>query len=736
MPIVPTFQGGVPQVRDSGGSGFIPARPPAVNVDAYGRMMQQAMRPIEEWSNSLTEALRIEHQRTVKAESDEAEVRFMDAVNKRLYDPEAGYFNNQGKQAVDAYKATYDGLVKDANDIVGTLTPAAREAVGSRIADRLRSAQLKATQWNNQQRKAWHVGSSQSRINALIQSIGENYADADFCGATYGSLDQELTYLANLQGYSAEQVTELKQGYWDLAQAQRYTNWSQDNPVTALEDFQANRDAIGAKVRETIGEDLWRASKPELAMLVSNITGDSLLDKKDFIREMLQPGRSLGVPVVDNLTRAQKIDLFSAAYSHSAQKRAGVRQELQRMVENSYALTAQEGIDLNPLPKDLFITAYGQKQGELAFDDYSDGLRMRESVYGFNGLSNTDIASTLETLRPQRGSANYAAEAKNYQVAQKAAEIVLKTRRDDPVGFATRDTKYGITEIKDWAAGDVTQKLSARLPVYDQIAQDYGTPKTLLTKDETQTLTQHFNSLEPSEQIKFLTSIAEPLSGDGVLSVLGTQIKSEDSRLGTALFVMDGNVENGSKYLRGRQFVDEKRLTLPTKGEGSMEDFGRILGDEEGVDGITRSKSVRSTMVDAAQGLWAYEQVAGDGATSEDIVTSAFGDIADYNGKKIFLPKRPSGASYTTGTVSGWFSRDFFDLIDLKIKNMEKDKTVLKTMYGEVEARYFAPKIRSMRLESVGNGQYRIIDLELGYVRNADNTPYVLDLNPEQVNVK
>lgn len=734
MPMVPTFQGGVPQVRDNGGSAVTPIQQPRVGFN-YDKLMQDVSRPASEWANSLTEALRINHARTVKAESDDAEMQFMDAVNKRLYDPEGGYFTQQGKNAVDTFKGTIEGLQQDADTIVGALTPQAREAVGSRIADRLRSAQLRATHWRNGQEQAWQVGSSKARIEKLVESAGQNYADADYLGATLASLDQEVDYLANLQGFGAEQRTALKQGYYDMAVAQRYTAWAQDAPVQAMADFQSNRDSISNDIRARIDSDLWRQAKPELAVMVSDVMGPDILDKKDYVRELMS-GKTFGVPVIDNLSRAQKIDLFSAAYANSAKARANAQAELNRAEENSLALAATQGIDPNPLSKDVYVAAYGEKEGALRFDDYQDNLRTREEVFTFNGLSNADIEASLETLKPFRGSPNYAVEAKNYQAAVKAAGIVLKTRQNDPVGFALQDSKYGISEITDWGANDVAGKLQARLPVYEQIAGDYQTPKMLLSKGEADALSEHFNSLEPNEQIKFLAAVAGPLSGSGVLSVLGTQIKPKDSRIGTALFVADGNVENGAKYLRGRQYVDEKRIALPTKGEGSQEDFGRIFGDEEGTAGITNSSAVRSTMVDAAQGLWAYEQVAGEGATSEDVVSSAFGEITDFNGKKIFLPKRPSGVAYTTGTVNGWFSRDFFDLIDDKIKRMEKDKTVLKTTYGEVEAKYFAPKLKGMQLESIGDGLYRILDPELGYVRNADNTPYVLDLNPVQVNSK
>ena len=734
MPMVPTFQGGLPREVASGNSGRGIVNVPRPTMD-YGRVLQRALEPLNQTATTVSKALEIEANRNVKAESDEAETRFMDAVNNRLYNPDSGYFNNQGKSAVDLYDATMQGLQKDADDIVGSLSPWAQEAIRTRIGERLRSAQLKTTQWNNSQRNVWHIGSSKARIDKLVESAGQNYGDADYLGSTLASLDQEVDYLANLQGFGAEQRAALKQGYYDMAVAQRYSSWSNDDPVGAMADFQVNRDSLSNDVRERIGGDLWRQSKPELAAMVADMIGPTMLDKRDFVREMMA-GKRFGVPVVDNLTRAQKIDLYSAAYSYAAQQRSNNRAELRRAEENSLALAATEGFDPNPLAKESFVAAYGEKEGAARFDDYSDNLRTREEVYRFGGLTNGEIVASVESLRPFRGSENYATEAKNYELAQKAARTVIKSRREDPIASAFEDSKYGISEITDWGANDVAVKLQARLPVYDQIAGDYQTPKTLLSKGEAESLTEHFNSLEPNEQVKFLATVAGPLSGSGVLSVLGTQIKPKDSRIGTALFVADGNLENGAKYLRGRQYVDEKRVALPTKGEGSQEDFGRILGDEEGTVGITNSSAVRSTMVDAAQGLWAYEQIVGEGATSEDVVTAAFGEIADYNGKKIFLPKRPSGAAYTTGTVSGWFSRDFFDLVDDKIKRMEKDKTVLKTMYGEVEARDFAPKIRGMQLESVDDGLYRIIDPELGYVRNADDTPYVLDLNPVQVNSK
>ena len=120
MPIVPEFHGNIPQVRSNGGSSVTPAQVPTADLNAYGRMMQDAMKPVNEWSNSLTEALRIEHQRTVKAESDDAERQVIEAINARM-NGENGYLTQQGKNAMDAFKPTVDGMTADIDQIVGNL---------------------------------------------------------------------------------------------------------------------------------------------------------------------------------------------------------------------------------------------------------------------------------------------------------------------------------------------------------------------------------------------------------------------------------------------------------------------------------------------------------------------------------------------------------------------------------------------------------------------------------------
>lgn len=140
MPMVPMYQGGVPSVVDSGQTGRQVAQLPNQTIN-YAKLMQDAQQPLQDFANNAGKALQTIAARNIKAESDEAEMKYMEAVQSRLYDPEAGYFNQKGKNAVDAYDGAMQGLKKDADDILGSLSPWAREAVQSRIQDRLRSAQ-------------------------------------------------------------------------------------------------------------------------------------------------------------------------------------------------------------------------------------------------------------------------------------------------------------------------------------------------------------------------------------------------------------------------------------------------------------------------------------------------------------------------------------------------------------------------------------------------------------------
>ena len=68
MPMVPTFQGGIPQVPDSGRTGRMVIDAPRPTVD-YESTFQAAIRPLAYGAQAVGKILETEHARSVKAES-------------------------------------------------------------------------------------------------------------------------------------------------------------------------------------------------------------------------------------------------------------------------------------------------------------------------------------------------------------------------------------------------------------------------------------------------------------------------------------------------------------------------------------------------------------------------------------------------------------------------------------------------------------------------------------------
>ena len=75
----------------------------------------------------------------------------MSAIDAHLNNPETGYLTKMGRNAMDDYQPAMEAMTRDVNAIVGKLSPQAREAVQSRVYDRMQSAQSQAQRWNASQ---------------------------------------------------------------------------------------------------------------------------------------------------------------------------------------------------------------------------------------------------------------------------------------------------------------------------------------------------------------------------------------------------------------------------------------------------------------------------------------------------------------------------------------------------------------------------------------------------------
>lgn len=731
MPMVPMYQGGVPSVVDSGQTGRQVAQLPNQTIN-YAKLMQDAQQPLQDFANNAGKALQTIAARNIKSESDEAEVKYMEAVQSRLYDPESGYFNQKGKNAVDAYDGAMQGLKKDADDILGSLSPWAREAVQSRIQDRLRSAQGQSMQWMSRQRDAWHIGTSKARIDAIVESIGQNYGNKDYCGASYQSLDDEITALAKMQGLGEEQTKALREGYWDMAQAQRYSTWGQDDAVAALTDFQQNRGSIGSDVAAKIGTQLWQQAKQPLAMMLAGSVGETMLNKKDFIKESLKPGHRTGIPAIDGLNQSQKVELFSAAYSYAAQNRAAAQADLRTAVQNSVKTAADQGYDENELSEEDFVGAFGEKTGKERYADYKAAFDTNTAVYTYQFMDNEQIQHDLANAKPVPGSPSYADDRKLYDARVKAAQEIVKLRAADPVGAAIATKQFGYEPLNFEAPDKMMAQLGERVAQAESVARDWGGAPRILSKDESARMVTALNAAGVDGKVGLLSQIANAVGPNGI-RMISDQLKASDKKYAVAMAGFgitpgDGGITSGEMYLRGLQLIAEKQIKDdPAVETGNVARlYAAINPDNDGTQGLfkTDEDAARADTVELARGILAYQQWEGSGNIEDAIAAAVGGDVETYNGKKTVMPKGID--------ASAIFSEDLGDLVETQAQEVKKARGTfyvsgLAMTGAELAAKIPKLALQAEKVNSDGSVTYSLM-LNGESVFGDDGSLYTFDL--------
>lgn len=726
MPIVPTFQGGVPQVRDNGGSGFVPARAPAVNVDAYGRMMQQAMKPVEEWSNSLTEALRIEHQRTVKAESDDAERQVIDAINARM-SGENGYMTQQGKNAMDAFQPTVEGMTADVDKIVGSLQPQVREVIGSRIQDRLSTAVEQARRWNGQQTRAYHLQSSEARVQSLMTDADNHYAETAYLQKTWGSITQEIDYQAAMMGLPAEQVKRLKDQSYDLFTARRFEAWGSDNPVLALQVFKSQRPKVSADIAARIESGLFSKSRDTLALGLAQrpISFDEDGNIKN-LSWMDDPGAATGDAFIDSLKNDQRLSVVLRARQLRSQMIQMRGDEFKREVTNNLAETLM-GNNPEALARDQFVEAYGPKRGAKEFEQYQLDRTENQFRNDAKFMSDADLMLTLKAAKPKQGSDNFASEMKSWASMQKAAQTIATERRKDKIGFALTNGYGGYQPINWGSQEQVRSQLEFRAQEMGTLAERWGGDKELFSSQEASDLVKTLDNGSVDERVALLRTIADSV-GDAGIEVMTRQLKKGASNYAVAASAMDefpdgAGVSLGEMYLRGKDAVDQKRVRLDeTAVLGIQAQTFNALGASEDADAVFDDPQVLDATMELVTGVAGYKALSGGNVS--DAIESSVGKIENHNGKKIVMPR----------STNGWFGDDFDDLIVKKSEEVRKGKDSYYVGGIAYSAEKLASELPKMKLQTYGrlpDGGVSYLVLRNGQtVMNAKtNEPLILEVS-------
>ena len=668
MPMVPMYQGGVPSVTDSGQTGMSVAQLPTPTFN-YAKTMEIASRTFEENLGNVAKVMQTQAARNVKAESDRAEIQVMQIIQNHTIG-ENGYFNQQGENAAKGYKDAWEGLNKDVDEVYSKLSPWAQQAVKSRLQERMISTQGKMQQWQVSQERKWNIDESNARMGALKTDAGSNYAAPEALAKSMASIDQEIAYQQKILGFGPERAKQLRQAHYDDFRAHQYQQWAQDNPVQALTDFQNNRGSISGDVAIKIGAQLWQQAKQPLAMMLAGSVGETMLNKKDFIKESLKPGHRTGIPAIDGLNQAQKVELFSAAYSYAAQNRAAAQADLRTAVQNSVKTAADQGYDENKLSEEDFVGAFGEKAGKERYNDYKAAFDTNTAVYTYQFMDNEQIQHDLANAKPVPGSPSYADDRKLYDARVKAAQKIVKLRAADPVGAAIATKQFGYEPLNFEAPDKMMAQLGERVAQAESVARDWGGAPRILSKDESARLVTALNAADVDGKVGLLAQIANAVGPNGIRMV-ADQLKASDKKYAVAMAGFDitpgdGGITSGEMYLRGLQLIAEKQVKDdPAVETGNVARlYATINPDNDGTQGLFKSDAARADTVELARGILAYQQWAGSGNIEDAIAAAVGGDVEAYNGKKAVMPKGIKSSAI--------YSEDLGDLVETQAQEVKK----------------------------------------------------------------
>lgn len=721
MPMVPEFHGNVPQVRDNGGSSFSPATLQQSNFD-YNKVLTEAMKPVTDFADSATETLKVMHARTVKAESDDAEQSVVEIINTYMNDPDNGYLAKQGKNAMDGYQGAVEGMQKDIDKVIGGLQPTVREAIQSRLEDRMTMAMTKANQWRATQTQQYHLQSSKSREAMLFDDAAKHYADTDYLNKTWGAIELEIDFQTQNLGLPPETIKQLKEQKYSLFQAQRFQAWAEKDPVGALMNFRGFKGDIDPDVKSKISKSLFSQAQ---GLLAYDLAQNASFDDSKSYAWLDDPLAKTGNAFIDSLPKDERLAVTIKAQSMFKAGNAEKKQQLKIDGQNAIVEAATTGTVTNPLTLDQYVSVYGPKDGEKEYKAHVEMVNMNVDMFTFKGLGNTDIDSIVKASKPEAGSANYAEEYKRYETRLKAATEIKKQRTSDPVQFAIENEMNGYKPLDFSNTQSLTDQLQTRRVNMAEMADQWGAPKLLFSQGEAKALVATLDTIDIDSRVGLLSTIGDAIGMEGI-GATATQLKGGNASYALAMAsirdVGEDGISVGEKYLRGKDAIAQKRVTIDQMAEyGLKASIYSALGDSDSAEAVFTDPQTLNNTAELVTGVYGYNYASG-GSVQESI-EQAVGVLYEHNGKKIVLPKNVQGTTL--------FGDDFDDKVLKHANELRKSKETFYVAGAKLKADELADLLPSMKLQTYkttedGGMAYQLI--YNGEVVQTKNDVYLMEI--------
>lgn len=295
---------------------------------AAGAGFSEAISRLGNGLADVAEAMDYKDQITAKADSDNAYNQYMEHRRQVLYDPETGYLNQSGSNALGGSReAALDELQKRRAAVEAGLSPRALADFKKRADGVDNTVKDNAIKHAANQTRVYSGEQTAAAVKASLDAAGLAYNDEETSNAYLNEALNGLTEKALLEGWPPAKLQQAKDQAISDTLAQRAINVAYDDPVIADQFLDANADRMDPNKYKELKEGLKGA----------------VLERKatDVVGPIFEPGTSAAAPPRSAAAVAQGHRLIQTASTVM-----GMDENAQNAALREYM--ANGGVNLDP----------------------------------------------------------------------------------------------------------------------------------------------------------------------------------------------------------------------------------------------------------------------------------------------------------------------------------------------------------------------------------------------------
>jgi muramidase (phage lysozyme)/uncharacterized Zn ribbon protein len=226
---VPTYER-TEKLRPINQQGITVLATPEAFGAGIGRGMQSVARGLDTASNAIAQVQQMKDEATVS----DATNRWLKAKDELLYNPETGYANQSGKQAIDGYEGYKRKVESLKSSVANGMSPAQSNLFSQKVqsleADAVRSGLIK----RSAETKNYVIQEHQSAAENYVQQAARTPADEQRWREFIGRGLHEIDGLGVKQGWGEQKLTQARTEYLSNARTQAALQIAQSDPIAAI----------------------------------------------------------------------------------------------------------------------------------------------------------------------------------------------------------------------------------------------------------------------------------------------------------------------------------------------------------------------------------------------------------------------------------------------------------------------------------------------------------------------